>query len=239
MQGILSGEGRAVSTLEQSRRSMDEERSSYHERLFSAFRSSAAQFVWLCVPPGDHIPVMIEAAIASGKNVVVEKPWFCSPEETHLLQALGRAHHTVLAIHYEYCLLEKVETWRLMHTHSAGLRFGGRLKVQRPNHTGLSALDNLGSHLFSIHEYCVPYSTITEIDCAYEQPDERRVWLANKNTRIDEIDLLANKEPIIQRFIARVEAAAHGAEFPLDLQFALRVAERTAHWRQVRHAGQG
>jgi len=106
------------------------------------------------------------------------------------------------------------------------------MKVQRPDHIGLPALDNLGSHLFSIHEYCVVNSEITEIDCAYEQPDDRRVWLQKNTKPIAEIDLLANKEPIIQRFISRVEAAIRGSDFPFGLPFALRVAERTALWRQ-------
>jgi hypothetical protein len=38
------------------------------------------------------------------------------------------------------------------------------------------------------------------------------------------IDLLANKEPIIQRFIAKLEASLEGADFPLDLEFALKVS---------------
>lgn len=165
-------------------------------------------------------------------HVVVEKPWFCSAEETQRLQALGKSRNAVLAIHYEYCLLEQVEVWRREWNHAAGLSFAGRMKVNRPNHTGIPALDNLGSHLFSIHEYCVADSAIAEIDCGYEQPDERRVWLTKQGSQIAEIDLLANKEPIIQRFIARAEAAIGGTEFPLDLSFALKVAKRTALWRQ-------
>jgi hypothetical protein len=38
------------------------------------------------------------------------------------------------------------------------------------------------------------------------------------------LDLLANKEPIIQRFMAKVEGSLELAEFPLGLEFALRVA---------------
>lgn len=232
MHVILTGEGRPVCSFDQSRRFPSEDQSAYQDRLLSSFKTSSAQFVWLCVPPGDHIPVMIEAAVKAGLHVVVEKPWFCSTEETNRLTSFGRAHHAVLAIHYEYCLLEKVESWRLAHGGGAALGFSGRLNVQRANHLGLPALDNLGSHLFSIQEYSVPNSTIGDVECAYGRTDERRVWLAKENTHIDEIDLLANKEPIIQRFIARVEAAARGADFPFDLQFALRVAERIARWRQ-------
>lgn len=38
------------------------------------------------------------------------------------------------------------------------------------------------------------------------------------------LDLLAHKEPIIQRFMAKVEDSLEQAEFPLGLEFALRVA---------------
>ncbi len=232
MTAILAGENRRVASLEQSRRAPTENDFVYRERLQSSFKTSGAQIAWLCVPPGDHIPFMIEAAVKADLHVVVEKPWFCTAEETWRLQALGKSRNAVLAVHYEYCLLEQVETWRREWSTAAGLSFAGHMKVSRPNHTGIPALDNLGSHLFSIHEYCVPNSIVTEIDCGYEQPDERRVWLTEQCSQIAEIDLLANKEPIIQRFIARVEAATGGSEFSLDLRFALRVAERTALWRQ-------
>jgi Oxidoreductase family, NAD-binding Rossmann fold len=232
MTAILAGENRRVAFLEQSRRAPSEDDSAYRERLRSSFKTSGAEVTWLCVLPGDHIPIMIEAAVEAGLHVVAEKPWFCSAEETRRMQALGQTHKAVLAIHYEYCLLEQVETWRREWSSAAGLSFAGHMKVNRPNHTGIPALDNLGSHLFSIQEYCVPKSVIAKIDCRYEQPDERRVWLTKQDSQIAEIDLLANKEPIIQRFIARVEAAIGGLEFPLDLSFALKVAERTALWRE-------
>jgi hypothetical protein len=192
MHTILTGEARGISSLEQSRRAPSEEALAYRARLQSACKASGAQIAWLCVPPGSHIPVMIEAAIEAGLHVVVEKPWLGSAEETRRLEALGKAHNRLLGIHYEYCLVHQVEAWRREWNPGAGLRFGGRLNISRPNHTGLSALDNLGSHLFSIHEY---------------------------------------KQPIIQRFIGRVEAAIRGADFPFGLQFALNVAERAELWR--------
>jgi hypothetical protein len=234
MNAILGADPRFAGSLEQTRRQPTEDTSSYRQRLASAFKSSGAQIAWLCVPPGEHIPAMIEAAIDAGLHVIVEKPWFCSREETHRLQALSKSQNRVVAIHFEYCLLEEVQRWRSEWHSSVGLSFSGRLTVNRPNHMGIPALDNLGSHLFSMHEYCVPNAAILEIDCGYERPNERRVWLnqSNSGIRIAEIDLLANKEPIIQRFFARVEAAIRGDEFPFDLSFALRVAERAALWRK-------
>jgi len=235
IRSILASEGRNVSSLENGRRATWEDESAYRARIAAAFRGSGAHIVWLCVPPGDHIPALMAAAIESGLHVIVEKPWRCSREETSHLEALAQAHRAVLAIHYEYCLLDAMQDWRRNFNNGSELHFGGCINIQRPNHIGLPALDNLGSHLFAIHAYSVPNSVIDEITCGYEQPDERRVWLESQDRQIAEIDLLASKEPIIQRFIARMESAIRGEEFPLNLQFALRVAERLALWRQ--HSG--
>ena len=232
MRSILSGENRVVVSLENARQGPREEQAAYFERMRASFRASGAQIAWLCVPPGSHIPILVEAAIAAGLHAVAEKPWLCSAEETRRLEEAAKSRGRLLAIHYEYCLLEAAEKWRREWGASPGLGFGGRLNVNRPNHVGLPALDNLGSHLFSIHEYCVPASTIESIECDYERPDDRRVWLEKQGKRIAGIDLLGNKEPIIQRFLAGVEAGIRGAKFPFDLKFALQVAERTALWRQ-------
>jgi Oxidoreductase family, NAD-binding Rossmann fold len=237
MHAILNGEGRRAAFLQHCRRATQEEESSYRARLQASFKASGAQIAWLCVPPGSHIPLMMEAAIEEGLHVVVEKPWLCSAEETRRITARGEARGTLLAVHYEYCQMEQVKAWRRERRPGSELLFGGRMNISRPNHLGLSALDNLGSHLFSIHEYCVPDAAIAEIDCAYEMRDERRVWLDELNRRIAEIDLLANKEPIIQRFIASVEAGVRGEDFSFGLQFALNVADRSALWAQ--QAGYG
>jgi hypothetical protein len=230
MHAILEGEGRPVRSVERSRRSPSEQADNYGARLRSAFTASQAQIAWLCVPPGAHVPIMMEAAMDAGLHVVVEKPWLCSAAETHRLEALAKAKDRLLAIHYEYCLVEQVETWRREWSPGSGLGFGGRLNISRPDHIGLSALDNLGSHLFSIREYCVPESAIVEMACAYQQSDERRVWLQRRNQQIAEIDLLATKEPIIQRFVALLEQALHGGDFPFGLQFASSVAAQSAKW---------
>jgi hypothetical protein len=91
----------------------------------------------------------------------------------------------------------------------------------------MPAMDNLGSHLLAIRAHGVPQSAVQEIRCGYEQPDERCVWLEKRNTRVAFLDLLSHKEPIIQRFIATVEASLDGRDFPLNLEFALRVSNDT------------
>ena len=224
MQSLLIAEGRGVTSVPETRQSSAESDTAYTSRLAEAVRASGAQIAWLCVLPGRHVPLMVEAALDAGLHVVVEKPWQSSRLVTESLTAKAKSLRRLIAVHFEYCLLEEVERWRRDFNSVAGLRFGGRFFLSRPDHTGMSALDNLGSHLFAIRAYAAPNSTVQEIRCGYEQPDERCVWLERRNTRAVFIDLLANKEPIIQRFIAKVEASLEGEDFPFGLEFALRVA---------------
>jgi predicted dehydrogenase len=231
MQNILSGENRVVATIPEARRASAETDADYRARLAETIHAGDAQIAWLCVLPGPHIPILIEAALDAGLHVVVEKPWQASQRLTTSLAARAKSLRRVVAIHFEYCLLEEVERWRRDFQMGTGLRFGGHFFLNRPDHTGMSALDNLGSHLLAIRAYAAPKSAVQEIRCGYEQPDERQVWLEKRNSRAAFIDLLAHKEPIIQRFIAKVEASLGGADFPLDLDFALRVANDVAALR--------
>jgi len=231
MQSILAAEKRRISSIPATRRNSDEADSAYRSRLAEAMAASGAQIAWLCVLPGPHVSLMIDAALDAGLHVVVEKPWQVSERLTASLVERAKSLHRLIAVHFEYCLLEEVERWRRDFCPGAGLRFGGRFFLSRPDHTGMPAMDNLGSHLLAIRSYAAPQSTVQEIRCGYEQPDERYVWLERRNTRAAFIDLLANKEPIIQRFVAKVEASLEGADFPFDLEFALRVSNEAKSLR--------
>jgi hypothetical protein len=224
MQSILAAEGRKVSSIPVTRRASGETDTSYRSLLSQAMAASEAQIAWLCVLPGPHVPLMIEAALDAGLHVIVEKPWQGSQRVTSSLVARAKSLHRLLAVHFEYCLLEEVDRWRRDFHPGTGFRFGGHFFLSRPDHTGMTALDNLGSHLLAIRAYAAPLSALQEIRCGYEQPDERCVWLEKRNTRVAFLDLLSNKEPIIQRFIAKVEDCLEQAEFPLGLELALRVA---------------
>jgi predicted dehydrogenase len=231
MQSILAAENRRVASIPETRRSSGETDAAYRSRLAEAMTASDAQIAWLCVLPGPHVSIMIEAALDAGLHVAVEKPWQGSQRVTSALVARAKSLRRLIAVHFEYCLLEEVERWHRDFQPGTGLRFGGHFLLSRPDHTGMSAMDNLGSHLLAIRAYAVPQSAVQEVRCGYEQPDERCVWLEKRNTRAAFIDLLANKEPIIQRFIAKVEASLESVDFPLDLEFALRVTRDAAALR--------
>jgi hypothetical protein len=224
MQSLLAAENRRVTSIPETRRAPGETDSAYRSRLAEAMRASDAQFAWLCVLPGPHVPLMIDAALDAGLHIIAEKPWQGSQRLTSSLVARAKSLHRLIAIHFEYCLLEEVERWRRDFHSGTGLHFGGRFFLSRPDHTGMSAMDNLGSHLLAIRAYAAPKSALQEVRCGYDQPDERSVWLEKGNTRVAFINLLENKERIIQRFIAKVEASLEGADFPFDLGFGSRVA---------------
>ncbi|HEY4961052.1 MAG TPA: hypothetical protein VII29_09360, partial [Terriglobales bacterium] len=65
---------------------------------------------------------------------------------------------------------------------------------------------------------------VNEIHCGYELPDERRVWLERDGRETAAVDFTRSTEPVIQRFIDRFDAGVRRADFPLDLNFASRVA---------------
>jgi Oxidoreductase family, NAD-binding Rossmann fold len=224
MRPIISGEGRSVAQIEETRQHPTESDSQYVERLASAMKASGTRIAWLCVSPGRHVCLMIQAAIEAGLHVVAEKPWYGSSEETQRLQSLARTRGRVIAVHFEYLVLREVEEWRANFHPGAGCNFGGRFFLSRSDKSGIPAMDNLGCHLLAIREYAGPSSTISEIRCGYELPDERLVWIDKGTQRLSSIDLFTHKQPIIQRFMQKVEAALGGAAFPFDLEFALRVA---------------
>jgi len=225
MRAILLDEGRIVSSVEETRQGSGESESAYVSRLAEAMKRSAAQVAWLCVVPGRHVTLLIQAALEAGLHVVVEKPWYGSAEETQNLQALAASGARLLAMHFEYLLLREVERWRSDYHPGAGLGFGGRFFLSRPDHTGIPPLENLGSHLLAIREYAVPAAKITDLQCAHDRSDERLVWMEKDGQALSSINLLTHGQPIVQGFIKKVEAALDGAAFPYDLNFALRVAQ--------------
>lgn len=224
MRPIIAGEDRNVVSIEETRQRPSESEATYVSRLAAAMKASTAQIAWFCVTPGPHVTSMIQAAIEAGLHVVVEKPWYGSAEDTKRLQAFASAKGRVVAVDYEYCVLEEVETWKHAFYPGMDMRLGGRFFLSRSDQTGIPAIDNLGCHMLAIREWTVPSSEVSQFLCGYELPDERLVWLERKGQKIASIDLLNHRQPIVQRFMKKVEAALDGAAFPFDLDFALRVA---------------
>ena len=223
---IIAGEKRSATVIEETRQRAAETSQAYVSRLAEAMKASRAQIAWLCVSPGPHVSLMVQAGLEAGLHVIVEKPWYGSAEDTERLKALARARGRLVAIHFEYLVHREVENWRKDFHPGTGLRFGGHFFLGRADRSGIPAIDNLGSHLMAIREFAVPAAEISEIKCAYERPDERLVWIERNGQRAASINLLKGSERIIQNVMKKVEAAPEGAASPFDLDFALRVANQ-------------
>jgi len=225
MYSMLVGEGRRAEFASGLRRMSDESTDAHESRLSETLADSSAQIAWLCLPPGAHVPRFIRAAFAAGLQVIVEKPWIYSRDETALLQGVASRAGLKGGVHFEYCLLSEIENWRRQYEGENGLEFGGTFNVHSADHLGISAMQNLGSHLVAMREYAVPHSRLSKILCGYELPDERMVWLEAGKKRVANLEFLNSPEPIIQRFVTRFENSLDGKPFPFDFAFAQRVNE--------------
>ncbi len=223
MQPILAGEARSVTTIEETRQRPSESAPNYVSRLADGMKTRRAQIAWLCVSPGLHVSLMIQAALEAGLHVIAEKPWYGSAADTQRLQNLARARQRLIGVHFEYLVHAKVEKWKNSFCSGSGLRFGGHFYLGRPYEGDIPAIDNLGCHLFAIREFAVPASEVGEMKCLYARSAERLVWLEQGNQQIASIDLFKGSDRIIQEFMIKAEAALDGAAFPFDLDFALRV----------------
>jgi hypothetical protein len=225
---MLEAQGRRVSALAGTRVGAEEDLDAYGRRWAKALEASGAQVAWLCVPPGEHVSKLMWAALSAGLHVLVEKPWILSRDETSLLQLAAKRARLQTAVHFEYGLLKEVDKWRGEFSQRDDLEFGGVFKVSAGNPLGIAPLQNLGSHLMAMRLYAAPLSRVATIECGYEQPDARKFWLDANAKRIAAIDFLGSKEPIVQRFVARLEATMAGNDaepFPFDFEFGLRVKE--------------
>jgi hypothetical protein len=232
---LILGESRRVKRQQYTHQRAAESPDDYRVRLSRHLKAMGAQIAWLCVPPGPHVPVMVEAAFDAGLHVVAEKPWLVSVSETNALMDHGARKRCIFGIHYEFCFLEAVESWRAQYDAGVGLNFNGRFTTGAPDkHASLmDALDNLGSHLIAIRKHAAPQSRLTSLTCGYETANDRRVWLEKAGDTIAVCDFTKNREPIIQRFADRFEAATATGDFPLGFEFALQVAQGVADYRSI------
>src|ERR1051325_4802217 len=78
---IIAGERRSVRVIEETRQRAAETSQVYVTRLAETMTSSGAQIAWLCVAPGAHVSLMVQAGLEAGLHVIVEKPWYGSAED--------------------------------------------------------------------------------------------------------------------------------------------------------------
>ena len=232
MNVVLRGELRQVRIFAETRRQPQESDGEYRSRLSDGIRATGAQVVWLCVPPGEHISTMLEAILEAKVHAVVEPPWMLGIQQTTEWANRIRSNGQILGVHYEYCFLDRLQDWKTEYRDGNNLRFGGVFRHSRRDQLGLPPIDVLGTHLLSIREWAVPNAAFGQIECGYEKSDARRVWLDSGQRRVAEIDFTYSREPLIQRYVARLETAIVDGDFAFGLEFAARVmdsAEKAKH----------
>jgi hypothetical protein len=222
----LESESRDVEILGDTRRRPHESDPEYSSRLMESLSAARASIAWICVPPGPHVPALIFAALAAGLDVIAESPWLCPPDITRRFLEIAVQNNLLVGVHFEYCLLDEVESWRREFGAGRGLTFGGRFVLGRANKQGIPALAHLGCHLAAIREYSVPESGLGPLRCDYDARDERAVWLEKNGSRFASIDFTANHQPIIQRYARKFEDSLRTRDFPFGLAFAEKVSRQ-------------
>src|SRR5437762_10818961 len=77
---IIAGEKRSATVIEETRQRAAETSQAYVSRLAEAMKASRAHIAWLCVAPGPHVSLMVQAGLEAGLHVIVEKPWYGSAD---------------------------------------------------------------------------------------------------------------------------------------------------------------
>src|SRR5262249_50676364 len=149
MAAILEGEGSAVRFVQETRRLADESEHEYRARLSQVLSASGAKAAWLCVPPGEHVATMMDAALDARLHVVAEQPWLMTVQDTQRSMDRAAKRGQVIGVHYEYCLLGELEKWKREYLGGQGYQFGGVFHHSRSGLLGLPAMDVLGTHLLA------------------------------------------------------------------------------------------
>ena len=218
--GILNKEGRSAAALPGNRQAPDENDEAYLARLRDRLED-AGEIVWIAVPPGPHVRLMVRAALDQGRHVIVEKPWLADASESRALDDFAAARRLRCAVHYQYCLLDRVRELSATLDQGRGLEFSGQFTIGRASLNGIPANLNLGSHLVSLWRDAFPRAVRGELVVGYEMADRRAVTLTGPGGT-HEIDFSQNAEPIIQRFITAFEAGRSG---PISLAIASEIGE--------------
>ena len=169
--GVLAALSRPITVLCETRRRTAESVDEFKLRIYRSMCASGAAAAWICVPPCPDLLLIVESAIAAGLHVVVEKPWLCPRATTEALERLARLRRVLVVIHFQYCFLDGIEALRLRADRFISPRFSGTFSLSRQDRLGLSALDNLGSHLLAVREYAVPSAKVLAVHCAYGDKD--------------------------------------------------------------------
>lgn len=216
-----------IKVLDISRRGPEESKLIYQERITDLLEKHSQNLIaiWVAVPPGDQ-EVLVRSALGLRKNVVVEKPWMVSREETEALISLSRRCGRQVALHHQYTFLEALTN---LHSRIDPMDqdavFSGQFTTSKPDRLAIPALYNFGSHLLAVKCLLFPGAQIGALRVGYNEVDRRWVsidWASHQFS----LDFTDHREPLIQRYIEAFEQhIASDQEFPMNLRLGLKVNE--------------
>ncbi len=220
---ILKKCGCKTSACPISRPGKDENLESYREKAHAIFKKAAsnADIVWLAIPPPNQA-LLADAALDAGLHVVAEKPWTSPQAISKQLAIKAQAKGLLFGVHYQYCLLNSAQllSAKLHGPEDVAQSFSGRFTISKKNRLGLSALENLGSHLLAIRQFHFPKSSLGQIVVAYDAKNCRYFELKTPK-KTHRVNFLDCKQPLVQEFISMFEECLNTEkDFPLNLQFA-------------------
>ena len=224
---ILGGMGRESVLVSGNRQRQSETSSEYASRLRQTLADTKAAIAWLCVSPGPHVAQIIGRAMENGMQIIVEKPWLSSRQETEDIIQAAAAADISIGIDYEYCFLEELDSVFASVGEGTGWELSGKFVIARENRLKIPASQNLGCHLVAIQKLYCPSVDVGEIKVGYSGADCRLLKVRKMHAAgCDgiEVDFTRNREPLVQRFVRAFEEAAVTREaFPMNLVFAQEV----------------
>jgi predicted dehydrogenase len=222
---ILKHHGRHMIHLDVSRPQNPNEFHTYHDQIVQHIDLYAkkSDIVWIAIPPG-HQYEAVKSVLTLDKHVIIEKPWMVNAEKTRSLIRLADARNLNVAVHYQYCFLDKFSNSREQFAFSSkNIIFSGIFNTSKKDRNSIPSLFNLGCHLLAIKHYYFPNAQLGVIKTAYETDDQRSVTIKIDSTQYL-INFLNNREPLIQKFIDAFELdLIKKARSEFDLHFSLKI----------------
>ena len=222
---ILRCHGRHTIQLNISRPQNQNAICAYQDQIIQHINQYAkkSDIVWVSIPPGQQYEA-VKSVLIAGKHAVIEKPWMVNTEKTHSLIQLADEKNLNIAVHYQYCFLDKFSDLREKFDFSdKNIIFSGIFNTSKKDRISIPALHNFGCHLLAIKNYYFPNAQLGEIKTGYDMDDQRSMTIQIKSTDYS-INFLNNQEPLIQRFIDGFELdLIKKAKSDFNLYFSLKI----------------
>ena len=193
----------------------------YLEKFDKVISESKADIIWLAIPPFDYLSIS-NIMVKFKKNVIFEKPWIFSKEDTLKISSNFNKNNLKNAVNFEYVYLYKLNDLHKNEIDYISYNF----HTLKKNKYNISSKLELGSHLAAIH--LDKFSKVSNFDffTSYGIENKRMLELKLKNGSYNILDFTLNRELIIQKFISDFEKNLLKVDsFKYDINFGCKVYE--------------